>query len=47
MSQESDPKTDIERVDLRSLDVTEQKRQELLRLFLKCGRRATQSTSTA
>jgi adenine-specific DNA-methyltransferase len=33
MSQESDPNTNIERVDLQSLDVAEQKRLELLRLF--------------
>lgn len=33
MNQESDPNTDVERVDLQSLDVGEQKRQELLRLF--------------
>ena len=33
MSQESDPNTVIERVDLQSLDVAEEKRQELLRLF--------------
>jgi hypothetical protein len=33
MSQESDPYTDVERVDLRSLDVAEQKRQELLLMF--------------
>jgi adenine-specific DNA-methyltransferase len=33
MSQEADPKTDIERVDLKSLDVAEQKRRELLRLL--------------
>ena len=33
MSQASDPNTDVERVDLKSLDVAEQKRQELLRLF--------------
>ena len=33
MSQESNPNTDVERVDLQSLDVAEQKRQELLRLF--------------
>jgi hypothetical protein len=47
MRQESDPNNDVERVALQSLNVAEQKRQELLRLFLKCGRRATQSTSTA
>ena len=33
MSQESDPNTDVERVDRQSLDVAEQKRLELLRLF--------------
>ena len=33
MSQESDPNTEVERVDLQSLDVAEQRRQELLRLF--------------
>ena len=33
MSQESHPNTDVERVDLQSLDVAEEKRQELLRLF--------------
>lgn len=33
MSQESDPNTAVERVDLLSLDVGEEKRQELLRLF--------------
>jgi adenine-specific DNA-methyltransferase len=33
MSQESDRNTDVEHVDLQSLDVAEQKRQELLRLF--------------
>ena len=33
MTQGSDPNTDVERVDLQSLDVAEQKRQELLRLF--------------
>ena len=33
MSQVSDPNADVERVDLQSLDVAEQKRQELLRLF--------------
>jgi len=33
MTQGSDPNTDVERVDLQSLDVAEQKRQELLHLF--------------
>jgi hypothetical protein len=33
MSQVSDPNADVDRVDLQSLDVAEQKRQELLRLF--------------
>jgi adenine-specific DNA-methyltransferase len=33
MSQGSDPNTEVERVDPRSFDVAEQKRQELLRLF--------------
>jgi hypothetical protein len=33
MSDVSDPNPDIERVDLQSLDVAEQKRLELLRLF--------------
>ena len=33
MTQGSDPNTDVEHVDLQSLDVAEQKRQELLHLF--------------
>jgi adenine-specific DNA-methyltransferase len=33
MSQEPDPNPDVARVDLQSLDVADQKRQELLRLF--------------
>jgi len=33
VSNVSDPDLDIERVDLQSLDVADQKRHELLRLF--------------
>lgn len=33
MSDVSDPNRDVERIDPQSLDVAEQKRQELLRLF--------------
>jgi adenine-specific DNA-methyltransferase len=33
MTLESDPNTDVERVGLQSLDMAEQKRHELLRLF--------------
>jgi hypothetical protein len=47
MSQESDPNTDVERVDPQSLDVAEEKRLDLLRLFPKHAPRAPRSTSTA
>lgn len=33
MSQVSDPNADVERVDLKSFDVAQENRQELLRLF--------------